>query len=80
MSTRDRSDLYDPKRVDVDSRDPNIRGIQGSVIHTGNQDDRLGYARSLDEGLTKEDALDRLAKSISMRLANAATRGTDVRI
>ena len=80
MSTRDPSDFYEPKVVDVDSRDPNIRGIQGSILHTATEEERTAYVRSLQLGLTKDDALDRLATTISLRISRATTRGTDIRI
>lgn len=80
MSTRESSDFYEPKAVDVDSRDPNIRGIQGSILHTATEEERNGYVRSLQLGLTKEDALDRLATTISLRLSRTVTRATDVRV
>lgn len=80
MSTRESSSFYEPKVVDIDSNDPNIRGLQGSVLHTANERERIAYVRSLQLGLSKEDALDRLATTIALRLSRAATRATDVRI
>lgn len=80
MSTREPNDYYEPKVIDVDSRDPNIRGIQGSVLHTATEEERTSYVRALQLGLTKEDALDRLAATISLRLSRAETKGTDLRV
>ncbi len=71
---------YEPERVDIDSRDPNIRGIVGSVMHTGTEADREDFAQMMADGLTFDDAIDRMAAKISLRLSEATGKASDRRV
>ena len=68
---------YEPEQVDIDSRDPNIRGLVGSVMHAGTKQDREDFAQMMADGLTFDDALDRMTANISLRLSEAAAQAGD---
>ena len=53
--------------VDVDSRDPNIRGMTGSVMAAGTDDDRAEFIRNLKTGMAHDDAVDTMAVAIARR-------------
>lgn len=78
--TNRRENYYDPEPVDIDSRDPNIRGLVGSVMHTGTEEDREDFAQMMADGLSFDDALDRMTTKISLRLSRAFARGSDRRV
>ena len=71
---------YEPEQVDIDSRDPNIRGLVGSIMHTGTEEDREDFAQMMADGLSFDDALDRMATKISLRLSEAAAKASDRRV
>lgn len=71
---------YEPEPVDIDSRDPNIRGLVGSVMHTGTEEDRQDFAQMLADGLSFSDAIDRMTTKISLRLSEAAGKASDRRV
>jgi hypothetical protein len=53
--------------VDVDFSDPNIRGASGSVFHAGTDEDRTDYIQWSEEGMSKQDATQKLAQRIARR-------------
>lgn len=79
MTTQSKENYFEKTEVDIDSRDPNIRGIVGSVLHSGNEQDREDFHRLMDQGLTLEDALDRTAARIALRVSQVTGKTTDRR-
>lgn len=74
------SNYYDITKVDIDSRDPNIRGRVGSILHSGTEADREDFHRMMDQGLTLDDALDRIASNIALRASQITARASDRRV
>jgi hypothetical protein len=74
------SNYYDITKVDIDSRDPNIRGRVGSILHSGTEQDRDDFHRMMDQGLTLDDALNRVANNIALRASRITVRTSDRRV
>jgi hypothetical protein len=74
------SNYYDITKVDIDSRDPNIRGRVGSILHSGTEQDRDDFHRMMDQGLTLDDALNRVANNIALRASRITARTSDRRV
>lgn len=54
--------------VDADFNDPNIRGASSSVFHAGTDEDRDDYNNWRNEGMSYQDATQKLARRIAHRL------------